>query len=335
MNLKNKYMVFCAIIFTLSPVILSTFTSDEITATDWTYRHSVWIEQYLHKDFTPILQYYPMFHFIMLPFVFIGFPMRFFQIIFAVLSLFGVLYMTKRLEGDKSLFFVAIMSACSIAFVEFSSALMPQALDYFLFPMAVVFYSSKRVKTAMILCLSIFLMHGTGFIFFGIFLVHSLLTRRFKRALGILLVIIALSPVFYYYNFGAPTENFINIWDAEAQAEWERQYIEPFYNFFFFSGFMTWILLLPASKKLIDRKFKLTDNQLLYIVWTAMFLPFIPFKMGIWRMISYQIVPLSLLVASILGSDENGDAIRQEGDEKRISEAMENRQKGKSRPDGK
>lgn len=122
-------------------------------------------------------------------------------------------------------------------------------------------------------------------------------------------MLLIMTPIFYYYQFGAVRDYFVNIWDVEAQEIWERQYLDPWWKFFALSGFMTWILLIPAGKKLIENKFKLTDMQILYVLWILAFLPLLIFRMGIWRMISYQIVPLSLLVASVM-SNENRECLQ-------------------------
>jgi len=302
-------MLAVAIIFLLFPIINSTLTTDKITATDWVYRHSVWIDQYLTGDFSAIQSYPPLFHWLMLPFVAINFPIKYFQIIFAVLSISSILYFVYKKENEKAVIYSAVLLAGSIAFVEFSGSLMPQALDYILFPLAILLYYRKHTKSMIAVLLIMMLMHGTGFLFVFVLLAHALLTKYKKMIKTLIILLLLLLPIFYYYQFYAVQtfeQNTImsEIHNIDAQNEWDAQYYNPLWKFFGMSGFLTWILLFPAIYKVIKKRFKLTDTQILYIIWVAVFLPFPFFSMGFWRMVSYQIVPLSLLVASLLSEEK-------------------------------
>ena len=301
-------MLCCAVLFILIPVFLSSLTG-KITATDWTYRHSVWIGKYLQGDFSPVLDYPPLFHWIMIILTIgLEIPAIWFQVIFALLSTAGILYYTYKSENEETLLYVSILLASSIAYVSFAGSLMPQALDYLLFPLICLAYFKKKYVLVIVGLLTIFFMHLTGMIFLWILLIHSLYTKRYKFATIFIIIIFLLSPIFYYYGFIA-MHHIDVIWDIRSQIEWEKQYIEPIYKFFGLSGFMTWILLPYASYKLFKKRFKLTETQLLYIFWIGGFLSFIIFQQGIWRMISYQIVPLSLLVASLLSKTSEKDEI--------------------------
>lgn len=303
MNLQNKYILFCALILIVMPVVLSTLTG-KITATDWTYRHSHWIDKYLHGDFSTLLIYPPLFHFLMLPFVAINFPMIWFQVVFIILSTFGILYMAYKIENEKIAIFLSMLLATSIAYIQFASALMPQAFDFFFFSLGIVFYYKNKVKIVSFIAVMLFLFHLTGLLFSSMLLIHSILTKRYKFAKYMLVVsfILLIGVLYYhfsYYWFPTPYQ-----WDFESQKIWESQYLEPFWNFFFFSGFLTWILLPYGCYKAYIEKYKLTDKQLLYIIWIIVFSILWILDKGIWRMVSFQIVPLSLLVSSLVSKDE-------------------------------
>ena len=308
MNLQHKYMIFCAVLFVLLPVFLSTLTG-KITATDWIYRHSDWIERYLKGDFTPLLEYPPLFHWLMILLT-IGLiiPPIYFQVVFAFLSTIGILIYTYKKESEETLLYVSILLASSIAFVSFAGSLMPQALDYFIFPLVCLLYFKKKYALTIVGLLTIFFMHITGMLFLMILFAHSLLTKRYKFAKILFILIILLSPLFYYHNYLSPL-SWISKWDFKAQAEWEAQYITPIYKFFGLSGFLTWILLPYAIYKLYKKRFKLTEAQLLYIIWIGAFFSFVIFQQGVWRMTSYQIVPLSILVASLLSKPSENNEI--------------------------
>lgn len=287
---------------TVIPVVLSTMTG-EITATDWTYRHSVWISQYLHGDFSPILKYPPLFHFLMMPFMVIGLPMQIFQIVFIILATVGILYMANRLENENTVIYLSILLATSIAFVEFASALMPQALDYLFFSLAVLFYYQNRVKLMVIPLAIITLMHVMGGFFVLILFAHSFITKKFDMTAILFMLGLIMIPLIFFYSFGNPVPTPYE-WDVEAQMLWESQYTSNPIIFFGMSGFMAWVMLPYAIYKLYGKKFKLTDSQLLYVIWILAFLGLGILEKGIWRMISYQIVPLSLLVASLVSKND-------------------------------
>ena len=287
-------MLFSAVILILTPIIFSTISTNQISSTDWIYRHNEWINRYLRGDFTPVYEYPPLFHFFMLPFVYFDFPIIYFQIVFAILSTFGILYYVKKIENEKAMILMAMLMATSVAYIEFSSALMPQALDYFLFPLILIAYFKNKIKLTLSGISIIFFMHIVGIIFLGILLVHSLLTKRYKFAYASLILMLILLPITYYYLMTAPE------WDFQAQAQWESFYINPIYKFFILSGFLTWILLPFASYKLIKQKVKFDEKLLLYVIWILGFLPLAIFNFGIWRAVSYQIIPLSLFVAMVM-----------------------------------
>lgn len=311
MNLQNKYMLFCALVFILIPVVLSTLTGN-ITASDWTYRHEVWIHQYLEGDFTPILKYPPLFQWMMMPFVALNFPMQWFQVVFISLATLGLLYMANRLEGEKATIYFSILLASSISFIEFGSALMPQALDYFFFSLAIIFYYQNRVKIVIPLLCIIFFMHIMGSFFVLILFLHALLTKRYRFAKYLMLlgIVFFMFSAFYsrgfYYYYTPETEM---DWNIKTQAEWDNRYLDPIYNLFFFSGFMTWIILPYAIYRLRKRNFKITENQKLYIIWYMVFFILMFLQQGVWRCISYQMIPLGLLVASVLSKDEKNDGV--------------------------
>jgi hypothetical protein len=304
MNFENKDTkdtLRYAFLMIILPIIISTFLSNQITASDWLYRHSVWISQYLKGDFSPILQYPPLFHWMMLPFVAINFPVKYFQIIFIILSTLGILYFVYKKESEETLKNTAILLMTSIPYILFSGALMPQGLDYLFFPLAVIFYYQNRVKSSVAMIMLDFLMHPIGMLFAGILFLHSLLTKRYKFAKIFLIIILIFLPIFYYYSF--VSSQLVGLsWNYQAQNEWESQFINPLWKFFALTGLLTWTYLPVALWKLKKKKFKLTETQLLYAIWIITFFLFIPFNLGIFRMMSYIILPMSIFVASLIES---------------------------------
>jgi hypothetical protein len=298
MNSQTKENIIFAYVIILSYIIFTTFING-ITATDWIYRHSEWISRYLKGDFSPIQEYPPLFHFIMLPFVALQFPVKYFQILFIFLSTSSLFYFAYKKEDEKVLRDFSILVVGALPFIMFSGALMPQAFDYILFPLICLAYFKNKYATAIIGLLTIFFMHEVGIIFMGILFLHSLLTRRKKFALYLLITIILILPIFYYYEFES-LQNLKYEWDIKAQNEWESQFINPIWKFFALSGLFTWIYLPKALLNLKKIKFKLSEIHILYLIWIIGFLPLGIFDYGIWRMMSYIIVPLSLFVTSLV-----------------------------------
>lgn len=303
MNVKEKYMIFCACAIAILPVILSTISGDHVTATDWTYRHVDWIHQYLNGSLAPIYQYLPGFHLLMMPFVAMDFPVKYFQILFIILSLFGVLFYAWKIEGERVLLITSMLLASSVAFVEFASALMPQSLDFLFFAFMMYFYFKKRPKMAMLLGVLDFSMHPTGEIMIFALLAHSLIVKNGMWK-PILITFLILAPLSYFYFFISPTLFPTNwfTYDYAAQDAWESQYMG--WKFFALSGFLMWALLPFALNRLYKDKFHLTEQQKLYIIIILSFLPMALMHQGIWRTMSYAVVPLSLLVASLLKNEE-------------------------------
>jgi hypothetical protein len=149
--------------------------------------------------------------------------------------------------------------------------------------------------------LGIFLLlinHSAGLIFWGIFLIHSLMTKRygFLKYLVVLAVIMAIPYYFWTFNTITPLR-----WDSASQAEWDAQYFTPFWKPFILSGIFIWLLLpLAAWKK---RKLNITEIQLFCIIWALAFIPLAFLNFGIWRAISFSIVPLAMFVASVLKNE--------------------------------
>lgn len=296
-------MVFCAMILMISPIVMSTLSSDKIMSTDWTYRHTAWIQYYLRGDFRPALEYPPLFELMLTPFVAINFPMKYFQILFIILTTAGMFYYLKNFEDENMMLLSFFMLATSITFVEYSGSLMPQSLDYFLFPFMMAFYYKGKPKTVMFLSLVMTLMHVIGLIFMGAIALHSIVTKNRDWKKYFLFTALVIFPIFLFYFFssmGLWQQLVLEYrWDYDAQAKWDAQFLEPV-MFVTYSGFLIWIMLPYAIYLLYRKRFKLTEHQLMYVLLALSFVVLWIGNFGIWRMISYQIVPLALLVASLI-----------------------------------
>lgn len=302
MNLQRKYMLFCAILLMILPIFLSTVSSDKIMNTDWTYRHSEWIKYYLRGDLRPALEYPPLFEMMMTPFVAVNFPVKYFQVLFIILTAASMLYYLRKHESENATLMAFFMLATSITFVEYAGSLMPQGLDFVIFPFMLIFYYRGQWKTVLGLALTLSLMHSIGIIFTGTIALHALLTKNKDWKKYVLFTALVILPIFLFYFYsssGLQNQLLQYRWDYNAQAEWDSQFLEPT-MFFIYSGFLIWILMPYALYRLWKNKFKLTQTQLMYVLLTMAFVILWVGNFGVWRMISYQVVPLALLVASLI-----------------------------------
>lgn len=301
MKSVHKYMAACAVLIMILPIFLSTMNSDEITNTDWVYRHTAWIDYYLHGDFRPALEYPPLFHLMMAPFVYFNFPMKWFQFVFIIFTACGLLYYLSREDNVKFTLLSLMLLATSITFIEYSGALMPQGLDWGLFFFMLVFYYRGKVKTVLALGLIMTLMHTIGILFMLTLCVHAYLTKKDSWKKYLLFTLLVILPIFLYYFFtGTMNQLLLQYrWDFDAQATWDAQFLEPI-NFVIYSGFLTLILFPYALYILAKKRFKLTESQLMFVLLTGSFIALWIGNFGIWRMISYQVVPVALLTASLV-----------------------------------
>lgn len=304
-------MLMCVCFFIIAPVVFSTVTTQQISATDWIYRHTVWIDRYIHGDLTPIWEYPPLFHLSMLPFVRDGFNMVLFQIIFSILNLVVIFWFVSKMHGREAMLLAGMMMATNYAYMQISSALMPQALDLLFFLPAIYFLINRKYNYSTVILFSGLLMHTTFLIYTVILALFSLLTKRYKFLPYAIIIILLVLPLYYHY-FIIPTTQGVTVqWDSTAQCDWDMQFYTPLWKFFAMSGLISWFLLPFVINELCKQKFKLTEMQILYIIWMIAVLPLIlgvsfypTFKIemcgGVWRGMSFFIIPMMLFEASIL-----------------------------------
>lgn len=300
-------MMACAVLLIVLPIVLNTINTDIIGSTDWVYRHTIWIDHYLQGSIRPIFDYPPLFHWLMAPFVAINFPMKWMQVVFSVLTISGILFYLKKCESEKMMMYSLMMLATSVTFVEYAGSLMPQGLDYFIVPFMLYFYFRGKDKYTILLGLFISGMHMTGQMFLFMFFIHSLVVRK-KNWKIYLVVLILLTPIFIYYSYGTwlGIKSDLQViqmqYDMEAQMEWDSQYFQPI-NFIIYSGFLAYILLPYAVKNLWKGGWKLTDKEKFYLIWILSVIPIGFGGMGMWRMISYQVVPIIFLIGSLVAKE--------------------------------
>jgi len=145
MEIKERILI--AIVY-LSQLIncIETTIIHGVSANDWT-RHVVWINKYLSLDFSTIYHYPPLYHIFMIPSYLILRGMIFvLQPVFFTISFFTILYFVNKYENKYAVLITALTLGTSFCFLQYSHALMPQWLDYVLFPTAFILMKEKKYK---------------------------------------------------------------------------------------------------------------------------------------------------------------------------------------------
>lgn len=320
MNFENRLNAWFLSLIIVLPVAYTTLTTWQITASDWLYRHSVWTASYL-RGVDAIYEYPPLFHWLMLPFVAMNFPVVLFQILFSVLNVLVIYWFLKKFENDDALIYAMLFCASSLIYMQFSSALMPQALDLLLFLPIVYFYTNRKPYKSLLIFIPLFLLHMTSLIFAFLMFAWSLYKRDFRYAALLVVVVLAFSPLYYFYVVPPTYIDRISVavpWDMEAQIKWESWFYDPWWHFFATSGILAW-LYLPKALYIIKRNIKLSEMQKFYLLWILCFLPtgmgiswYPTLSIGygeLWRMMGFVIVPMYFFIASLV-SDKNDSKMR-------------------------
>ena len=286
----------------LIPTIKSTL-SIGVTAEDWT-RHSLWINMYLDGNYYPFSIYPPFYHLFMIPFVLhFGNYIYIMQPIFLTISFFSILFFVNKYENNLAVILTALILSTSLVFLQFSPALMPQTLDYALFPIAIMLFLDKRYGLSASLVWFLMGTHLVGIFFWTILFFYSLLVD--KKYIKYLLFVLLLSIAFYpCYSQGIIIkESILTNRNAEFlrfqywSNPFELYHTYPIHHFLLFSGFLIWFLL-PLTIWSMYKLKRYNKIHLIYAVWFIVFLPLGIF--AIWRWWSYAVIPVALFTASII-----------------------------------
>ena len=295
------------------PSLTQTLKSSVPAGEDWN-RHSIWIERYISGDFTPIDEYPPMFELFMIPFYIItGYPnIRFFQPLFAFLSIFAIISLAKKTMNMDGVLFSSLIVSTSYDFVVYAGSLLPQTLDYIFLPVSIIlFFEKKYTKTAFIIW---FLLgtHNFGVFIYIMFFIYSyLVDKEFLKYL----VIVAIFGLVFLPSFLQMT-NVISTggrWENEEMVfkvsffdrfqlwttPWDDFLMYPMEHFITFSGFLLWFLL-PLTLWSMKKNPYYDKYQLFYVIWFFVIIPLVFFNTLRWW--SYSIVPASLFCGSVIGN---------------------------------
>lgn len=300
---KDSYKIYKISIF-LTILILIAAVSFYITAIfpepfgwDWNVKHKVWIDQYLHGNFTQIAEYPPLFHFLMLPFVyFFSNSIKYLQPIFSILVTSSILYLTYRMFDFPTMVITGFIFSFSATFIEYSLIFMPQTIDLILFPIAFLMLSKKRYLSTAVISLFLFYNHIFGIVFFSILLVYSYFYR--KEYLKYSIAVFILGFPSNYLGFLVRLIPFI-ISKLTAAAAYMPYALYPI-SHLFLNSTLLWILLpltIYGMYKLNRIRFH-DRNYIFLMIWILAFEPLILIDFERW--FAMFLIPLAVLEGSII-----------------------------------
>ena len=311
-----KIWISLLFILLLSFAINNTINAG-ITAEDWN-RHGPWTEALLAGKPIPLSVYPPAFHIFMAPFVWLfGDQIAWMQIVLAALVNFTLLFIVHKYHGQTATLVMAILMLSNLCFLIYYDSLTPQTLDIVLFPIFMHLLITKRYALAILPLVFIGYSHQFGFVFLVAATIYSLVYKR-EFIKFLMVAYILLIPMIYFqfvpfvmqvlFDQSAiraiiPNSGMVNV-DYQMFATAETLYFEQPLNLLAFTGFTLPLALYTIYRLFKDRKtYKLSDSQKFYIIWAICFIPALYFS--IWRGMSYEVVPLMLLTASLFTNREN------------------------------
>lgn len=287
-----------ALVMLFYPSVSTTLANNYPTAEDWT-RHLPWILRYASGDFTPFLEYPPAFHLIMLPFVLLlGSGVKYLQIVLAWVGTSSILFYVWKTEKNKGgVMLAAFLLASSTVYLVYNQALMPQALDYIIFPWFTLALFKQKYKTASGLLLIQTYSHAMGIFFLVAAGVYSFFKQKEFLKYATLVMILSL-PVFLFSHYvSAVREGTLSVIKSNPFLnEWTLQFLWPPQMFFFRTGFLIWPLLIPALYLVCKKGIK--TRQFYYLIEIVTLTPLALFDPLRW--VSYVIIPIVLLEVSAL-----------------------------------
>jgi hypothetical protein len=298
---EDPYRIYKISIF-LTILIMIAAVSFYITAIfpepfgwDWNVKHKVWIDQYLHGNFTQLSEYPPLFHFLMLPFVyFFSNSIKYLQPVFSILVTSSLLYLTYKLFDFPAMVITGFIFSFSATFIEYSLIFMPQTIDLILFPIAFLLLSKKKYLSTAALSLFLFYNHTFGIIFFSILLIYSYFYRKEYLRYSIVVFILGF-PSLFYLDFLVGLIPF-TIYKLTDGIAYMPQALYPISHLLLNSVFL-WILLPLTIYGCYKLKFH-NKNYIFLLIWILSFEPLILLDFERW--FAMFLIPLAILEGSMI-----------------------------------
>lgn len=280
-----------------------TLNSKEPIGVDWNNSHKLRVIEYSKGDFSHIdlsrflfqIMFVPLAWFNLLQYA------KYFQIIFYVLAVFSSTFFIHRIYKSNKLTLLSfILILTSLAFLDRTTQLNPQAIDFIFYPFILFFYLKRRYLPFFILSILMIYTHQTGIIFLFVFFLHNVLFRKEWKLMKFFLLAGILSiPTFFWYDnyISSLLSGNVFLKSPEITQNALNLYHKPAYMLFYlgFPAIISLLFLLVSDPK---RMSHLLEEEKLYLIWMALFIPLA--LIFIDRMIQYIVLPIVYLTISIL-----------------------------------
>lgn len=277
---------------------------------DWNMVHLPTIKQFILGNFTSALTYPPLFQFAMLPLVYFSFPVKYLQILFAILSVGSILYFVYRFEGLKTMIITGAIILSSFSFLEYSMMLTPSAFDFILFPVVLMFFFEKKYLPASLILLFLMYSHDLGVFWLGALIIYSFFKQRDFLRYGSAVLILSIPALLLYVIPVFMTVFLSNSFVVQTMLSGGRMFsyframtptdisqVYPIWNFIQFSGITLWVVL-PIALYSMYRFRSYNRKHLFYLCWILAFLPMFYFIFYRWAVLF--VVPFALFEASMI-----------------------------------
>jgi hypothetical protein len=306
----NKNLILIMVLL-MSYSVYTTFLNLQPTAEDWNRYHSKVVSDFSKGDFdnsyynqTLVSDKYPhLFHcFMIVPFMLLGENIRFFQIAMMLMVLVSFYFYMKKYEPKAMMLFFAVLLTCNV-FMLYYTALIPQVLDWIIFPIFMIAFFEKKYMMASILTAALMYNHLFGIVFLSAVALYTLLFQR--SFIKYLLVAIVLSlPILISFYTPIITDYLMALISGSGMSSsqiWFSPesifYVFPISHLFIFSGLV--LLMLPFTVFALYKKRTINRQQAFYICLMLCFLPI--FFFNFFRAWTFFIIPLTLFQASKIG----------------------------------
>jgi len=273
---------------------------------DWNVYHVVAINQYLSGNYTPITQYPPMFHFLMIPAVLLlKDNVQVMQIVFSGLVYGITFYFIYRMEGLKTFVISGFILLSSITFFQWSFSMVSQIIFMMLFPIITLLYFKDKYAPAAILLLILFYAHFFAIFFFAALFLYSLIFK--KKFLKYLLAVALLSlPSFITYTM--PRVDFIINYRMFVPSQGTEVgglgFLYPPNQLLLYSGVFIW-LMLPLTIYGMYKQKRFDRKQLFYAICLLAFTPL--FFASFFRWITFFSLFFSIFEGTVISKLIGGD----------------------------
>jgi len=292
-NKKKIYKVMLLLLFVglfflvtshLPMVIQNILVSPEPFGADWNNFHIKIIEAYSKGDFSRFFNYPPLFHLMLVPLVWLNLIpyVKYLQIIFYLSAIGSSMFLAYKLNGKVASIIMGIILFSSLAFLDRSIQVIPQAIEFIIFPLVILLYNKKKFKTVGLLLLILSYSHSMGIVFTLILFFYTLTVKRNYDKMYLILILAIPSLIWFPFGLNPATELSSNA----------KILLDPLSQIFYASP-LFFSFLIVSMFSMFSSNSPNPEKHYLFFLWFLVFTP-LAFTL-IDRWLQYILVPLIML----------------------------------------